>query len=706
MTKITGEIVIDGYVNEPVWDSIVPLTISQKVPNSGASPTQKTELRLAYDTKYLYLSGRMYDTEPEKIVANSKKRDDFTENTEWLGLLIDSYDDRENALAFYTTPHGSKLDMALSNDSQGPTGFNVSWNSYWDTAASRDENGWYGEIRIPFTTLPFEPVDGKVIMGITAWRYFARNDETDIYPPRDASTGSSFRPSLSQRFEFIGIDQKKPVHITPYVLGGLINSNTISDDESIYLSEHKIKREIGLDAKISMGSNATLDLSVNTDFAQVEVDDQQINLGRLNLFFPEKRLFFQERAGLFEFNFGNSDRVFHSRRIGIVNGQQTRIYGGARTYGRFGTLETGLLNMQTGPQGDLDSENFTVFRMRKRVLNENSTVGMILTNRTNFNRDYNTVYGFDATLRVLEQNYLSLRFAQAVTEESSNPFQSLNQTKFFVGIDKRSQNGFTYSVNYGRAGKEYVPGIGFEHRPDFSQLNHVFAYNLFPGKESSIVQHGPYLMGGLTWGNTNGELETRNTHVGYNVFTKLGWTYDIRFQSDEEQLFQALQFPGGIEVLPGRYPFNSVYGSVTTSSIKRLSYTVGAGTGNFYNGYKNTLYLAPFYNVTPDFIVEASYSYNQLKFDELSKDTNVMLTQLKMLYTFSTKLSVNAFIQHNSVSKTMLGSIRLRYNPKEGNDFYFVFNGGVNQDRYRNELTLPMSNGSTLFLKYSHTFHF
>ena len=209
ITKIAGGIQIDGIVNEPIWQTITPLSVTQKVPNAGASPTQKTEIRITYDENYIYLSGKLFDNEPNKINTNSKKRDDFTENSEWFGFLIDTYDDRENALAFYVTPNGSRLDMALSNDMVGPNAFNVDWNTFWDASATITEEGWFAEMRIPFSSLPFEVVDGKTIMGITAWRYLARNDETDIFPPRDLSTGSSFRPSLTQRFVFEGVEEKK-----------------------------------------------------------------------------------------------------------------------------------------------------------------------------------------------------------------------------------------------------------------------------------------------------------------------------------------------------------------------------------------------------------------------------------------------------------------------------------------------------------------
>lgn len=701
--KINEEILIDGIVNEPIWDEITPLLLTQKVPNTGAPPTQKTEIRLAYDDKYLYLSGRMFDSEPEKINSNSKKRDDLTENTEWCGLLIDSFNDRENALAFYVTPTGSRLDMGLSNDIQGPNAFNLSWNTFWNGAATIDSLGWFAEIQIPFSSLPFEVIDKKVTMGITAWRYLARNDETDIYPEIGLSDGSSFRPSLTQRFIFSGIDTKKPLRITPYFLGGQINQfqPRIGDK---YPSHKEKKTEIGLDAKIALGSNTSLDLTVNTDFAQVELDDQQVNLSRLNLFFPEKRLFFQERSSLFEFNFGSNDKAFHSRRIGIVNGQQTRIYGGARAYGRYGTFESGLLNMQTGSKGDLDSENFTVYRAKKRVFNENSTIGLILTNRTNLNNKYNTLYGIDGTIRYYNWNFISVRWAQSFNNDQSNSLSNIHQTKYFFELSKRSQEGFTYTINYGRAGKDYKPEIGFEHRLDFKQFNHTFGYNFFPEKASKISQHGPYFTGGSTWGNSHGLLESRNTVLGYNLVTKLGWTYDIRFQQDQERLFQPLNLPGELTLETDKFNFSSAYGSIASNSANRLAYTLELGVGQFYNGTKKTFKISPFINVTRDFSVEGSYFINRLEFN--NDLVNVQLSQLKLLYTFSTKLTLNSFIQHNSVNKTFTGSIRLRYNPKEGNDLFIVVNGDMNQDRTRNDLFLPISNQTTIFFKYSHTLQF
>ncbi len=702
VVKITDKVVIDGLVNEPFWETIEPLHSTQKVPNAGDEPTQKTEIRIAYDEKYLYLSGRLFDNEPNKINTNTKRRDDFTENTEWCGLLIDTYNDRENALAFFVTPTGARLDMALSNDIVGPNAFNLSWNTFWDGASKITEDGWFAEIRIPFSSLPFESVDGKTVMGITTWRYLARNDETDIFPPRDLSTGSSFRPSLTQRFVFEDIEEKKPFRIAPYVLTGGENNNTLSEDGQQYELESTFKREIGLDAKIGLGSNAIADITLNTDFAQVEVDDQQVNLSRFNLFFPEKRLFFQERASLFDFNFGAFDKVFYSRQIGIVNGQQTRIYGGLRTVAKFGKWEAGFINMQTASQDDIASENFGVLRIRTKILNENSNFGMIATNRTDFRGNNNTVYGIDTNIKLFGENYLSARWAQSF----DNSFKTVesDNSKYFLQLNKRSQKGLVYTVNYGRTGKDYLPKIGFERRLDYSQLGANFAYNIFPSSESKIVQYGPSINSTSIWGNTSKELESRNNQLGFQLLTKLGWNYTISLNNNKEFLLEELQLAGGITLDADEYNFNSVSAALISPVTQRISYAATLDIGNFYDGKKTTLSVSPFMNITPDFILQGSLSYNKLSFKSMNIYKDITLASFKLLYTFSTKFTLSSQLQYNSLSKTYAGNFRLRYNPKEGNDFFLVYNGDFNQDTGQVQPYLPTSNYQSIQLKYTYTF--
>ena len=705
LAKINGDISIDGVVDEPVWDEIAPVELKQKVPDAGAPPSQQTQLRIAYDHTYLYLSARMYDAEPDRIIANTKKRDDFTENTEWCGFLIDTYDDRENALAFYVTPTGAKLDMAIANDAEGGSAFNLSWDSYWDAASSVTDEGWFAEIRIPFAVLPFEVVNDAFVMGITAWRYIARNDETAIYPPRDPSLGSSFKPSLTQRFVFKNVEQRKPVYISPYTLSGMETTWVLPDQTGAYAKSSDFINQVGLDAKIALKSNATLDLTLNTDFAQVEADDQQINLTRLNLFFPEKRQFFQERSSLFDFNFGAVDKVFHSRRIGIVNGEQTRIYGGARAFSRFGKTEIGALTMQTGARQDVYSENFGVIRVRRNVLNENSTIGAILTNRMDLNGRYNTVYGFDATLKLFKQNYTSFRIAQSRTQNQNVDLFSLNPTKFFIEFEKRSLEKLTYKANYSRAGDQYDPQMGFEQRDNFAEGNVNLAYNFFPGSTSKLLQVGPYLNSNLIWDNLTDVLESRSIFYGIQAFTKSGWLYDIHLRSYREEAQRELQFPRDVVIPAGQYNFTSITGSVITSSARDLSYSAFVEAGAFYHGKRFALNVSSLLNVTPDFILEAGIDYNLLDMPDSANPVQIRLLRLKASYTFNTKLFFSALTQFNNVTQKIHGNVRLRYNAKDGNDLYLVYNTSLNQNRTRVLPHLPVSNQGTLLLKYTHTFH-
>ena len=704
LDRVEGDIVIDGVVNEPAWERMVPFDITQKVPVAGAPPSQPTEIRIGYDEDYIYLSGRLYDSEPDRIVANTKKRDDFTENTEWVGLLIDTYDDRENALGFWVTPTGAKLDIAISNDAQGGgQGVNTDWNAYWDAAVTRNESGWFAEIKIPFSSLPFAAREGRVVMGITTFRYIARNDETAIYPPRGQSAGSSFRPSLTQRFVFDGVRPTRAVSITPYLLGGRTISRELSPSGDRFESITEHHREVGLDARLGIAGNVTVDVTLNTDFAQVEVDDPQVSLNRLNLFYPEKRLFFQERASLFDFNFGAADKLFHSRRIGIVDGELARIYGGVRAVGKFGPWEAGALSMQTRALGPTDSENFAVFRLKRRVLNENSTVGMIVTNRVDSQGSFNTVYGVDGTLRIFAENFLSLRWAQSFAEQSDIRLASLDPARFFIELADRSPMGFTYGLSYGRAGASYDPAVGFQSRTDFSQFDYSVAYNLFPSADSRFVQYGPYATGGFSWGNAAGELESRNLKFGVRTFTKSGWVSDLHVRSDLEVLSVPLRLAGDLQVGAGRYPFTSMGGSVTSPSSRGVAGTVLFSTGAFFGGRKSTVVVSPTLTVTPDFILSGTHQSNWLT--GVGTETSVAtvrLTTVRFEYFLSTRLSASALVQHNSDASVYFGSMRIRYNPKEGNDLYIVFNGDVNQHRRSFEPMLPKSNRHTLQVKYSY----
>jgi len=325
MPRIRSPITLDGLSNEPAWEGIKTLPMVMHSPNFGTAPSELTEVLVAFDDDFLYVAGRLYDREPSKIQANSKQRDSTDPSSEWFGIVIDSFNDKENALAFFTTPSGLRWDAAVLNDAQEPVPFNLSWNTFWDVATSQNNEGWFAEMRIPFSSLRFQDKNGRVVMGIILRRYIARKSEHITFPKIPPNWGfySFFKPSQAQEFVLEGVYSRKPLYVAPYLLGGFGYYSELNEDETVYQRVKNLEHEGGLDVKYGLTSNITLDITLNTDFAQVEADDQQINLTRFSLFFPEKRLFFQERSSNFDFNFETSEpnRLFYSRRIGIHEGE-------------------------------------------------------------------------------------------------------------------------------------------------------------------------------------------------------------------------------------------------------------------------------------------------------------------------------------------------------------------------------------------------
>jgi hypothetical protein len=312
----------------------------QYLPTFGETPTERSEVLVAYDSDFVYLAARLYDSDPAGILPGAFQRDRLGLANDWIGLSLDTFNDNENMLLFATSPSGIRTDVAFSNDTEGPFPLNSSWNTFWDVATSRTEDGWFAELRIPFSSLRFQDDGGEVVMGMTVWRWIARKQEASLFPaipPR--WRWAHYKPSQARDVTFRGVQRKKPVHVSPYALLGMQEGKLgviDSDGTPAFRDFREPVTEAGLDLKYGVTDNLTFDLTINTDFAQVEADDQRVNFNRFSLFFPEKRLFFQERASAFEFNTGGPDRVFHSRRIGLANGLPVRIYGGARLVGRTG----------------------------------------------------------------------------------------------------------------------------------------------------------------------------------------------------------------------------------------------------------------------------------------------------------------------------------------------------------------------------------
>ena len=705
--KVSNTFEFDGHVKAGEWDDIPTLDLTVQTPVYHGEPTELTQIKLGYDENYIYLSGALFDTEPNKILANNKQRDGGSPSTDWFGMVIDSYNDNQNALGFFTTPTGSRFDASISGDGQGRNPMNTSWNNFWDVKVNRSDKGWDVEMRVPFSSLQYQVVDGKVVMGITVWRYIARKNELHIAPDISPDLGEMgmWRPSKSKEYIFEGIKQKKPFYITPYVLTGASNTNTLNDAGTAYVEENNFVRDIGLDVKYGITNNFTLDLTVNTDFAQVEVDDQQVNLSRFSLFFPEKRLFFQERSGIFDFTLGSRNNLFYSRRIGIDSDNNAiPILGGARVTGRAGDWDVGLISMQTRGIDNFLSNNYSVLRLKKRIIDQYSDAGFLLTSNIDTDGNYNTVYGFDSSIRVGNDIFLSMKFAQAFTKGTDTQILSADPSAFWVSISKRSNKKFSYGVSLSRLGEDFESNLGFLDRDNYVRFGKRMQYNLYSGKDSKLFTHGPFLRGVTYLENFNNSIDQIFYGLGYSWTWKNGMALELGGRLRYDAITSEFDLADIVTIPVNDYFYQNV--EIEFSTPQNLPYTLETelSFGDFYDGKNTSISLSPVFNVSSSLELGGTYEYNKVKFDIRNQDFDVHIGRLKALYMFSTKLSVSSFIQYNSLDQLYLANVRMRYNPKEGNDLYLVFNSDFNENRDLEFVRLPFNNQSTFLIKYSYTF--
>jgi len=706
--RLKSPITLDGLSDEPAWQGIAPFSFIQFEPNFGKEPTERTEVLAAYDENYLFIAGRLYDREPSRIQANSKQRDSVDASSDWFVVVIDSFNDKENALAFATTPSGLRWDAAVFNDAHGLEPLNFSWNTFWDVAVARNDDGWFVEMRIPFSSLRFQDANGRVVMGMISWRSIARKNEYVVFPKIAPDWGfwGKFKPSLAREVVLEDIHSRSPLYVAPYVLGGLGQSFELDKARTVYRRVDNPAREAGLDVKYGLTSNLTLDLTLNTDFAQVEADNQLVNLTRFSLYFPEKRLFFQERASIFDFDFESFEpnRLFYSRRIGIQEGRLVRIYGGARLVGRLGPWDMGFLDMQTARVDGHPSENFGVFRMRRQVFNSYSYIGGIVTSRIGMDGSFNSAYGLDSVVRLFGDDYLTVKWAQTFENGYKNAPLSLDPARFFVRWQRRNQKGLSGGLSYARVGNDYNPGMGFEMRHDYSRFVGGLLYGWFPGDASPIFNHQAFLNGFFCWRNADRSLEYIEIDPGWKIDTKSGFSAAIGPKFFIDNIPENFSLSEKVNVPKGLYRYWGLNATLATPGGKPLQAQSVFDAGSFYDGRRISLSVAPSWYVSSDLELSGFYEFDRVAFPVRSQGMAAHIARIKALYMLSTRFSASAFIQFNSAANAVIANVRLRYNPREGVDVYLVYNEGLNTRRYRESPALPFSSGRTVMLKCTYTF--
>jgi hypothetical protein len=722
--RLTGPITLDGSVDEPAWEAIPPLPVTMHLPTFGAEPTERTEIRVAYDDRYIYLSCRNYDSDPAGIQAPTLRRDGSSLTNDWCVLQLDTFNDKETGLAFGTTPAGIRTDVVWPND--GESSGNFSWNTFWDAAVSRDDHGWYAEIRVPLSSLRFQERDGQVVMGVSAWRGIARKNEYVTFPAIDNRWGGFAVIKASQYREsvFHGIRPTRPVYVTPYLVAA---GERIWEQPGQGLPYEPVRErqlEVGGDLKVPLASNLTLDLTVNTDFAQAEADDQQVNLSRFSLFFPEKRLFFQERGETFAFGIGGNERLFHSRRIGILDGSPVPILGGARLVGRVGEWDVGLLDMQTRSTALGPGENLGVVRLRRRVLNENSYLGGIVTTRIAGGdggpaigaSDRNILYGLDAIVRVFGQDYLTVNWAQSFDRETG-PADADGDLASGVGggaspldrafarlfWERRGVDGFAYSLELARAGDVFEPGLGFLVRRDYSKAAASTRYGWRAGPGSPVLRHGFTLKGNAFTRNEDRSLETGELTASWDLALKSGHSVTAALTETRDHLRDGFSLSGDADVPAGDHRY-LVAGLAYEAPGGRLVRTnANLMAGQFYDGSLVSLNLTPTWFASRHLELGGAYQVNRVAFPDRDQSFTSHVARLRTQVMLNPRVLATAFVQYNSAADRLSGNLRFRYNPSEGHDLYVVWNEQILTDLPGHGLVPPRSESRVLIVKYART---
>jgi len=697
--RLNSPIVFDGMSDEPEWQEIQPLPMTMIFPHFRGPMSGRTEIRMAYDDNYIYFSGRFYYSDSTQVRANTFARDKYS-GDDSFDALIDSYHDRQNAFKFTCNPLGNRNDAAILNDASGNTDwFNRSWDGYWDVKTVIKDHAWFMELRIPFKTLRFQNIDGRVVMGMTLSFYKASNNSRVSFPEVPQNVDAAhLKPSLMQDFVFEGIKPQQPLYITPYLLGSL-------DQQAVSVPANKMTntwdKEAGADVKYSIKSNMTLDLSVNTDFSQVEADDELVNLSRFSVFYPEKRRFFQEQSGLFDFNLGDNSNLFYSRDIGLSpQGEPLRIYGGARFVAQFGKTEFGVLSMEVAPYQSLNDttllENMTVFRIKHTLINENSYIGAMFTSRVNSQGKYDFAYGADYNWNISKQNFLTFRAAH----DDQN---TTGGNRIFLNVEDRNKNGFFYQAAVASSDSSFNPGIGFVDRSNFISTQLKLGYGIFNSGQSTLQSHTVGLTSYNYIDKQSGALQSLGIGPTYEWLWNSGMDILVNPEFYHEYLTTPLALAGASPIPVGKYNYtglNVQWQSAQTNNIRATGSLYG---GSFYNGSLFTWDLYPTWYASKYLGISPEYELNIARFPDNSTSFTSQVVRLRLYTALNVHLFGNALIQYDNIAHNVAANIRLRYNLSEGRDLYLVYNTNLNTDRFRALPILPVTDNRAIIVKFIYT---
>jgi len=669
---------LDGIVTgDEAWSQMTPLTgFKQIKPDEGQAATQKTEVFLGFTEETLYIGVICHDDDPAGIIVSDSRRDSSLADTDSFQLVIDGLNDRQNGLVFGTNPVGIEYDAQVTKEGTASFGagggqFNLNWDTSWEVKTSISEIGWQAEFAIPFKSLRYGSGQSQT-WGMNFQRNIRRNNEVAFWAPLSRQH-NLYRVSEAGKVKGIQPPHQRNMTMTPYGLGKRSEGSAFNSETDY---------EVGFDLKYRLTSSLTLDVTYNTDFAQVEVDEFQVNLDRFSLFLPEQRPFFLENAGVFSVGIPKQAELFFSRRIGIgAGGVQTPIDGGVRLSGKLGqNTNLGLLQMRSDAVREVAPENdYTVARVSREFGNR-SNIGGIIVNRQgdgsiigNDSDDYNRTYGIDGQWGVNENLILSGFLAKTDT-----PGLSGRDHAFRVGGNYNTEK-WLFQGSYSQVAENFNPEVGFVSRTNYKQLSLFGLRRIRPENFWGMHELRPHIAYRGFW-DFDGLWQTGFLHVDNHWEWESGLEIHTGVNFLHEGVVTPFDIVSGVTVQPGKYDDRELAFVLWTDPSAPLYFRLDVKHGGLFGGNRTQLIPSLKYRIGETFSTELSWIHNDVELD--GGDFRVGVGRLRLTYSFTPKMSLQALVQYNERDDLLSTNLRFAWLTSADTGLYLVYNEVDDRDGF------------------------
>ncbi|OFW10892.1 MAG: hypothetical protein A3H96_20910 [Acidobacteria bacterium RIFCSPLOWO2_02_FULL_67_36] len=672
--RLTAPLRIDGQLDEALYRTVTPISdFIQLEPQPGAPATEKTEVWVAFDEDNVYVGVRASESQPGRMVANEMRRDAAgVYQNENFAFAFDTFYDRRNSVNFQFNPVGGRMDGQNTNEGQ----YNGDWNPVWDFAVRKVDGGWTGEAAVPFKSLRYRPGRAQV-WGVQFRRVNRWKNEISFLTRVPDGLGTNGIQRTSRSATLVGIEAppgSRALDIKPYVTSDL--STDLTADLPV---RNKVGKDFGADVKYGLTRGLTADFTYNTDFAHVEADEQQVNLTRFSLFFPEKREFFLENQGIFNFGGAGSTSqtifdtpiMFYSRRIGLDQEQEIPVRVGGRLTGRAGPYTLGLLNMETKDVDRLGvpATNFAVARVRRDILRR-SAIGAIATRRSRLASGTGSgeTFGVDGSFAFFTNLSVTGYWARTRT-----PGLRDGDTSYRVNANYNADRYGVMLENM-MTGGNFKPEIGYVRRDNFRKSRLALRFSPRPTRIRSVRKF-TYEVQGVYYETLAGVKETRDVEFTFQTEFQSSERIQVSYLDTFELLTSPLRLARGVTVPPGGYYLRTLTAQTTIGQQRAISGDISVEHGPFYSGDRTAFgFTGARVKLNAHLAFEPGIQINRVTLPFGSFNTALVST--RTTYAITPMMFLSGLVQYNSSNNAFSTNVRLRWEYRPGSELFVVLNEG------------------------------